>query len=83
MLKRLAPITRRFRADSLADVSPFLDGLSPNFSFTAETKSIRGFFTARVLHHLRDDIEAPRLFQIETSNQREIFKTLLARELLT
>jgi hypothetical protein len=81
VLKRLPPITRTFRADNLADVSAFLDGLNPNFSFATETRSIRGFFTARVLHHLRGDIEAPRLFQIETSNQREIFKTLLAREL--
>lgn len=81
VLERLAPITNRFPSHSITDVAAFLDGLSPNFSYTADTKSIRGFFTARVLHHLRDDIEAPRLFQIETSNQREVFKALLAQEL--
>jgi hypothetical protein len=82
VLKRLPPVKRSFEFKDEKELIAALDGLSANFS--VDTTAVRMFYGARVLHHLRDDLSAPRLFQIhERTRDREVFKALLAQQVFS
>jgi hypothetical protein len=79
VLERLPAPSREITFRDGKQLAVALHGLTPNVSITSADKDNRAFFTGRVLHHLREDLGATRLFEIETADQREAFKALLAQ----
>ncbi len=79
VLKRLPPpIEPSFDFKDEKELAAALEGLTPNLS--VDKTALRMFYAARVVHHLRADLNAPRLFQIGGSPiDREVLKALLAQ----